>query len=226
MAGRGGWGRGGGFQRYVPPVPFVLFPEDINLPDAKPAEIDRYTMKLLKWDNQFNSYFKAAAYYLEEKEEVKGRKRMHVETYSDKKKKKNFTRDSLSQVLHFEGFAKELIPGKKMWRSRKKMRWNPEADMTQKKFFEELEKKLKVSLRKRVNIKAKKKEKKKVKTKMKMKRRIRSPREILMMVTIIRMIMLMMMKTIIMMLNLVMMKISCKLSIWRMIVYSSLFQGL
>ncbi|CAJ2674382.1 glutamic acid-rich protein-like [Trifolium pratense] len=143
MAGRGGWGRGGGFQRYVPPVPFVLFPEDINLPDAKPAEIDRYTMKLLKWDNQFNSYFKAAAYYLEEKEEVKGRKRMHVETYSDKKKKKNFTRDSLSQVLHFEGFAKELIPGKKMWRSRKKMRWNPEADMTQKKFFEELEKKLK-----------------------------------------------------------------------------------
>ncbi|PNY14879.1 glutamic acid-rich protein-like, partial [Trifolium pratense] len=126
MAGRGGWGRGGGFQRYVPPVPFVLFPEDINLPDAKPAEIDRYTMKLLKWDNQFNSYFKAAAYYLEEKEEVKGRKRMHVETYSDKKKKKNFTRDSLSQVLHFEGFAKELIP-----------------DMTQKKFFEELEKKLK-----------------------------------------------------------------------------------
>ncbi|GAU40737.1 hypothetical protein TSUD_14220 [Trifolium subterraneum] len=143
MAGRGGWGRGGGgFQRYTPPVPFVPFPEDITLPDVKPGEIDGYTKKLIRWDFSFNSYFQAAPYYLEAKAELKGRKRMHVETYTDKNKKKNFTRDSLSQVLYFDGFAKELIPGNKMRQSRKKMRWNPEADMKQKTFFDELEKKL------------------------------------------------------------------------------------
>ncbi|GAU40736.1 hypothetical protein TSUD_14210 [Trifolium subterraneum] len=126
MAGRGGWGRGGGgFQRYTPPVPFVPFPEDITLPDVKPGEIDGYTKKLIRWDFSFNSYFQAAPYYLEAKAELKGRKRMHVETYTDKNKKKNFTRDSLSQVLYFDGFAKELIP-----------------DMKQKTFFDELEKKL------------------------------------------------------------------------------------
>jgi hypothetical protein len=36
---------------------------------------------------------------------------MHVETYSDRKKKKFFTRDPLSQVLYFDGFAKELVSG-------------------------------------------------------------------------------------------------------------------
>jgi DNA-directed RNA polymerase III subunit RPC7 len=142
MAGRGGGGWRGGRSnyQYVRPVPFVLFPE-IDLPERH--EIDGYSKKLYKWDIRFNSYCKASAYYLEKKEELKGRKRMHVETYSDRKKKKFFTRDPLSQVLYFDGFAKELVSGKKMRWNPKKTRWNPEADMTQKAFFDELEKKLK-----------------------------------------------------------------------------------
>lgn len=142
MAGRGGGGWRGGRSnyQYVRPVPFVLFPE-IDLPERH--EIDGYSKKLYKWDIRFNSYYKASSYYLEKKEELKGRKRMHVETYSDRKKKKFFTRDPLSQVLYFDGFAKELVSGKKMRWNPKKTRWNPEADMTQKAFFDELEKKLK-----------------------------------------------------------------------------------
>ncbi|KAL5078671.1 hypothetical protein RYX36_007092 [Vicia faba] len=81
---------------------------------------------LIKWDLSFDSYFKAAPYLLDDTES-KGRKRMHVERFSDKKKIA-FTRDSLSQVLYYDEFVKELVPGKsKQMLSRKKFRWNPEA---------------------------------------------------------------------------------------------------
>ncbi|CAI8614377.1 unnamed protein product [Vicia faba] len=128
MAGRGyGRGRGhGGFQNYARPEPFVLFPEDINLPDAKLGENVASMKHLIKWDLSFDSYFKAAPYLLDDTES-KGRKRMHVERFSDKKKIA-FTRDSLSQVLYYDEFVKELVPGKsKQMLSRKKFRWNPEA---------------------------------------------------------------------------------------------------
>ncbi|KAL5054852.1 hypothetical protein RYX36_035534 [Vicia faba] len=111
MAGRGyGEGRGrGGFQNYARPEPFVLFPEDINLPDAKLGENVASMKHLIKWDLSFDSYFKAAPYLLDDTES-KGRKRMHVERFSDKKKIA-FTRDSLSQVLYYDEFVKELVPG-------------------------------------------------------------------------------------------------------------------
>ncbi|CAI8617846.1 unnamed protein product [Vicia faba] len=142
MAGRGyGRGRGrGGFQNYARPEPFVLFPEDINLPDAKLGENVASMKHLIKWDLSFDSYFKAAPYLLDDTES-KGRKRMHVERFSDKKKIA-FTRDLLSQVLYYDEFVKELVPGKsKQMLSRKKFRWNPEADAKKLAFFEELEKK-------------------------------------------------------------------------------------
>lgn len=125
MAGRGGgWGfRGRGRGAYVRPVPFVVYPEDIKLPDVKKA--DASTTRLCKLDLEFDNFFKSAPYFLEEKAELKGRKRkMHVQRFSDKKKT-IFTRDSLPQVLVYDEFIKELVPGKTML-SRKKRTWNPE----------------------------------------------------------------------------------------------------
>lgn len=127
MAGRGGgWGfRGRGRGAYVRPVPFVVFPEDINLPDAKPGEVDASMRRLCKLDHEFDNFFRSAPYFLEEKAQFKGRKRkMHVQRFSDKKKT-SFTRDSLPQVLVYDEFIKELVPGKTML-SRKKRTWNPE----------------------------------------------------------------------------------------------------
>ncbi|RHN65985.1 putative DNA-directed RNA polymerase III, subunit Rpc31 [Medicago truncatula] len=126
MAGRGGWGRGRGRGVYVRPVPFVVFPQDIDLPDVKHGKMDTSMRQLLKWDYDFDRYFEVAPYFLEEKAELKGRKRMHVERFSDKKKT-IFTRDSLLQVLVFDECVKELVPGKtKQTLSRKKRQWNPE----------------------------------------------------------------------------------------------------
>ncbi|XP_058724470.1 uncharacterized protein LOC131595945 [Vicia villosa] len=139
MAGRGRGGRPGGI-RYTKPEPYVLFPENINLPEVKLGENSTSMKQLIKWDLSFDSYYKAAPYLLDDTE-LKGRKRMHIERFSDKKKT-TFTRDSLSQVLYFDGFVKELVPGKsKQMPSRKKFRWNPEADAKKLAFFEELEKK-------------------------------------------------------------------------------------
>ncbi|KAL5100653.1 hypothetical protein RYX36_004980 [Vicia faba] len=56
------------------------------------------------------SFLSTTAPNLLDDTESKGRKRMHVERFSDKKKIA-FTRDSLSQVLYYDEFVKELVPG-------------------------------------------------------------------------------------------------------------------
>ncbi|RDX93827.1 hypothetical protein CR513_23866, partial [Mucuna pruriens] len=132
MAGRGrgrGWGgRGGGFTTFASQVPFDLFPEDVTLPDAKIDDIDANTKKLLNWSYKFQNYWKASPYLLEERTSKK-RQKMHIARFSDKEKT-DFTRDSLSQVLMFNGFPQELVQGasKRMSR-RKKFRWNPESGL-------------------------------------------------------------------------------------------------
>ncbi|KAL5073310.1 hypothetical protein RYX36_012294, partial [Vicia faba] len=55
------------------------------------------------------SFLSTTAPNLLDDTESKGRKRMHVERFSDKKKIA-FTRDSLSQVLYYDEFVKELVP--------------------------------------------------------------------------------------------------------------------
>ncbi|TKY71743.1 phosphopantothenoylcysteine decarboxylase subunit SIS2 [Spatholobus suberectus] len=142
MASRGrgrGWGRGRGFLPTYSQVPFDLFPEDVSLPDVKIDDIDVNAKKLLNWSYKFQNYWKASPYLLEERTSKKGQ-RMHIARFSDKKKN-DFTRDSLSQVLMFKGFPQELVQGasKRMSR-RKKFRWNPESEMKKIDFFEQQEK--------------------------------------------------------------------------------------
>ncbi|XP_061336518.1 uncharacterized protein LOC133283648 isoform X1 [Gastrolobium bilobum] len=143
MASRGrgrGRGRGGG-ANYATQVPFVLFPEDVNLPDVKLDDIDANMKKLLNWNYKFQNYWKASPYLLEETTLKKESQKMHVPRFSDKKRTV-FTRDSLSQVLMLNDFPKELIQGtSKRMPSRKKFRWNPELEMKKIDFFEQLEKK-------------------------------------------------------------------------------------
>ncbi|WVY93402.1 hypothetical protein V8G54_032490, partial [Vigna mungo] len=137
MAGRGrgrggrGWGRGGGFTTFASQVPFDLFPEDVTLPEFRIDDIDHMdenTKKLLQWSNKLQNYWKASPYLLEETTSKK-RQTMHVERFSDKKTN-DFTRDSLSQVLMFNGFPDELVQGKfKRMSRRKKFRWNPESGL-------------------------------------------------------------------------------------------------
>ncbi|XP_014517767.1 DNA-directed RNA polymerase III subunit RPC7 [Vigna radiata var. radiata] len=145
MAGRGrgrggrGWGRGGGFTTFASQVPFDLFPEDVSLPEFKIDDIDHMdenTKKLLQWSNKLQNYWKASPYLLEETTSKK-RQTMHVERFSDKKTN-DFTRDSLSQVLMFNGFPHELVLGKSKHMSRrKKFRWKPESDMKNVDIFEQ-----------------------------------------------------------------------------------------
>ncbi|XP_057426495.1 rRNA-processing protein EFG1-like, partial [Lotus japonicus] len=68
-------------------------------------------------------------------------RKMHIERYSDRKRTM-FTRDSLSQVLMFDNFPKELTQGtSKRMASRKFFQWNPEANLEKKlDFFEQKEK--------------------------------------------------------------------------------------
>lgn len=91
---------------YVPPKPFVLYPEEVNCP-GKIDINDDYMKNLLSWSSKFQRYWKASPYLLEERT-LKGESRkMHIERYSDRKRTM-FTRDSLSQVLMLDNLPEEL----------------------------------------------------------------------------------------------------------------------
>ncbi|KAL2970886.1 hypothetical protein AAZX31_15G163200 [Glycine max] len=139
--GRGGWGwgRGGGFNTFASQVPFDLFPEAVTLPDVNLDDIHDDTKKLLRWDSHLQNYWEASPYFLEDKTSKK-RQSMHIAKFSDRKKN-DFTRDSLSQVLMFNDFPQELVQGaSKRASRRKKFRWNPESEMKKLDFFEQQEK--------------------------------------------------------------------------------------
>ncbi|KAK4261939.1 hypothetical protein QN277_004870 [Acacia crassicarpa] len=133
--GFGGWGHS-----FAKPEAFVLFPEDVVLPDAKVDDIDANVKRLLNWNNKMKNYWKASPYFLEDTNSKK-RQRLDVERFSDKQKAV-FTRDSLSQVLEFKDFPKELVQGTtRRIPKRKSFRWNPESDLKTLDLFEQLEKK-------------------------------------------------------------------------------------
>ncbi|KAI4332404.1 hypothetical protein L6164_017314 [Bauhinia variegata] len=141
--GRGrGRGFGGGGYGGAKQEPLELFPEDVNLPDAKVDEVDVNMKKLLNWNNKLQSYWKASPYLLEDTT-LKKSQIIDVPRFSDKlKQKTTFTRDSLSQVLTLSNFPKELIQGTKRTSSQKKFRWNPESGIKSlDSLFDKLEKK-------------------------------------------------------------------------------------
>ncbi|KAA3455152.1 nucleolar transcription factor 1-like [Gossypium australe] len=97
--GRGFGGRG--FGGYVPPEPFVLFP-DIELPDVKAVPEEK---TLVVWNSRLLNYWKASPYYLEEHVSKKSQS-MDIERFSDWGKPKNTSkRDSLNQSFHHFSFA-------------------------------------------------------------------------------------------------------------------------
>jgi hypothetical protein len=49
-----------------------LMLQDINLPDAKPGEVDASMRRLCKLDHEFDNFFRSAPYFLEEKAQFKG----------------------------------------------------------------------------------------------------------------------------------------------------------
>ncbi|XP_054777164.1 uncharacterized protein LOC129285469 [Prosopis cineraria] len=184
-------------------------------------DIDASMKRLLNWNNKLKNYWKASPYFLEDtnsKIQMSERQRLDVERFSDWQKTL-FTRDSLSQVLEFKDFPKELTqdsPNRHMvflgkarrMSKRKNFLWNPESDLKALDFFEQLEKK--------AQIKVKKKRKKgKMKMMMKM-QKMRRARKNLVMMTIIRMNIWTMMKMITMMWMRGKMKASTK-NIWKMI---------
>nr|KJB36533.1 hypothetical protein B456_006G164500 [Gossypium raimondii] len=135
--GRGFGGRG--FGGYVPPEPFVLFP-DIELPDVKAVPEEKI---LVVWNSRLLNYWKASPYYLEEHVSKKSQS-MDIERFSDWGKPKNTSkRDSLNQVLQLQShnFPKELIgDSKRAQRSAKRMRWNLDSGLEKLDVFEKFEK--------------------------------------------------------------------------------------
>ncbi|KAJ7951696.1 DNA-directed RNA polymerase III subunit [Quillaja saponaria] len=136
--GRGrGRGRGyGGGHGFAAQEPFELFPEDVQLPDVKGVTEEQ---DLVRWSIKLQNYWKASPYVIEESTSKKSQ-REDIERYSDREKT-TFTRDSLSQILVLNNFPRELIGDMKQKPTRKKFRWNPEAD-TKVDFLEKVVQKL------------------------------------------------------------------------------------
>ncbi|KAG5113839.1 hypothetical protein JHK82_037108 [Glycine max] len=101
--------------------------EAVTLPDVNIDDIHNDTKKLLAWNNNLLNYWEAFPYFLEAKTSKK-RQSMHIAKFSDRKKN-DFTRDSLEQVLMFKDFPQELVQGESKRASRrKKFQWNPESE--------------------------------------------------------------------------------------------------
>ncbi|XP_062073587.1 uncharacterized protein LOC133777853 [Humulus lupulus] len=136
--GRGrGYGGGGGFG-FAKQEPFVLFPEDVVLPDIKGVMVEK---DLIRRSMILQNYWKASPYYLEENVSKKGQS-TEIERFSDRKKiNTTIMRDSLSQILDHKKFPLELTEGSKGWQqsSRKRVRWNPDSELKKLELFEKLE---------------------------------------------------------------------------------------
>ncbi|KAI3942833.1 hypothetical protein MKX01_029940 [Papaver californicum] len=109
--GRGGGGFGGGFGSYGIPEPFILFPEDVVLPDINDVKEET---ALVVANNKLHRYWKSSPYYLEKPTKKSGEN--DIERYSDVNKPNNRAkRLPLAQFLKLEDkyFPTELFLGKK-----------------------------------------------------------------------------------------------------------------
>ncbi|XP_026449017.1 pheromone-processing carboxypeptidase KEX1-like [Papaver somniferum] len=116
MAFRGrGFGRGfgrGGRGNFGTPEPFILFPEDVQLPDINDIKEER---ALVIANNKMQSYWKSSPYYLEMPTKRKSEEN-DIERYSDRNKANNRAkRLSFGHFLKLEDryFPAELFQGKR-----------------------------------------------------------------------------------------------------------------
>ncbi|KAK9102251.1 hypothetical protein Sjap_019505 [Stephania japonica] len=144
MAGRGrGRGRGHGYGdfRFGKFEPFVLFPEDVKLPDTNNVAEEK---NLVYWNLKLLSYWKSSPYYLQDPDSSENRD-TDIERYSDRGKQKSLEkRDPLSYHMKLTSgyFPLELIQGSKQVKhDPRKVRWNPEAGLQKLDLLEKLEQK-------------------------------------------------------------------------------------
>ncbi|KAI3971661.1 hypothetical protein MKW92_021854, partial [Papaver armeniacum] len=113
--GRGfgrGFGRGRGSGNYGTPQPFILFPEDVQLPDINDVKEET---ALVIANNKLQLYWKSSPYYLENPTKRKSEEN-DIERYSDRNKASSRAkRLSLGHFLKLEDryFPAELFQGKK-----------------------------------------------------------------------------------------------------------------
>ncbi|XP_042501989.1 DNA-directed RNA polymerase III subunit RPC7-like [Macadamia integrifolia] len=142
--GRGRGGYRGGERTYAVQEPYILFPEDVELPDVN-GVIEEKT--LVYWNMRLLNYWKSSPYYIEATAHSKSQD-ADIERYSDKgKRTKTMMRPPLSQHLKLSSayFPLELIQGKsRVQHDHRKVRWNPEADLQKLDIFEKLEQKFQV----------------------------------------------------------------------------------
>ncbi|KAF5176554.1 Dna-directed rna polymerase iii subunit [Thalictrum thalictroides] len=138
--GRGrGRGFGGGFS-FVKPEPYVLFPDNVQLPDVNEVVEEK---ALVFWNMRLQNYWKSSPYYLEETDTTKS-KDTDIERYSDRGKPSQAKRDPLSYHLKLTApnFPQELIhSSRRVQHDQRKVRWNPEPGLQMLDKLERLEEK-------------------------------------------------------------------------------------
>lgn len=144
--GRGGGGfggRGGGFGgrgglRAAKQVPFELFPDIPDLPDAK-SVVEEWA--LARWGSKFQRFWNSSPYYDDGVgEAAKQKESKEIKRFSDKDSERNKRKPPLSDFIKM---TNEYVPAelgeKKERHKQKKVRWNPDSDLQKLDLFEQRE---------------------------------------------------------------------------------------
>ncbi|KAK3002876.1 hypothetical protein RJ639_020133 [Escallonia herrerae] len=142
MAFRGrGRGRGGfGSFHHAAQLPFELFPEIKDFPDAKSVKEE---MGLVVWSFKLQKFWNSSPYFIDgDGETAKKKDSTEIKRYSDNDLGRTRAKPPLS---HFIRVTDEYVPaelcGKKERHAQKRVRWNPESDLQKFDLFEKLEQK-------------------------------------------------------------------------------------
>ncbi|KAJ0975137.1 hypothetical protein J5N97_017102 [Dioscorea zingiberensis] len=138
--GRGrGRGRGGFFDsRLARHEPYILFPENVSLPDLPNVEpLPNEEKVLIAGKIKLEYFWKSSCYHLEE-----GALKSKSQDADNPKKKTQVKREALSSYLKLtsSNFPAELIHGsKRVEPNHKKLRWDRGSDENKLEIFEKLE---------------------------------------------------------------------------------------
>eukprot|EP00262_Sarcandra_glabra_P016363 TRINITY_DN530_c3_g1_i1.p1 TRINITY_DN530_c3_g1~~TRINITY_DN530_c3_g1_i1.p1 ORF type:complete len:209 (+),score=55.71 TRINITY_DN530_c3_g1_i1:256-882(+) len=141
--GRGRGGRGGGhmYSGSGKSESFILFPEDVVLPNARAPSEEEISLVLMKV--KLEQYWEASPYYLEEESSKSKSQAEDIEQYcGEENRKAKRKRDPLPDFLHLSStyFPVELLQGvKKSRHAHRKLRWDPESDLKKFDLLEKLE---------------------------------------------------------------------------------------